>query len=326
MKISPAKYFKTLERPDILNQLFLIFITCIIIINYDKIPGSLIYIVLNIVLTLVIIFVTSKYAREKYQTPAIRHSFKVFRYWYPIITILFYFKEIYVIMISVEKNIFDAYLIYADRFIFGVNPTEVLSKISTPYLTEFLQIVYCIFYLLPVIYGLELYLWKRYEEFKYAMFLILLGFYLSFVGYLILPAVGPRFTLHDFSSLSLELPGVWLTDYIRTIINYGESIYPSEMKYAINVAQRDAFPSGHTIIIVCITYLSYKFKSKSFRFYLPYLPLLMFATVYLRYHYVIDVISGFLVAVISILISNFIFRNKNLTPEPLLSKINRELK
>lgn len=323
MKISLKKYFRTLEKPDILNQIFLAFITLVILFNYDKIPGSLIYIIVNIFLALVIVFVTGGYAREKFQTPAIHKSLKIFRYWYPILTIIFYFKEIYMIMISLQKNIFDIYLINIDKIIFGANPTEVLSKIANPYLTEFLQIIYLLFYILPVIYGLELYLWKRYEEFKYAMFLILLGFYLSFIGYLILPAVGPRFTLHDFSKLSFELPGLWLTDTIRTLINYGESIYPSEIGYAINVAQRDAFPSGHTIIIVCITYMSYKFRSKSFYFYLPYMFLMMFATIYLRYHYVIDVFSGILIGIISILIANYTFRNKNLSPE--LNRIQKNI-
>ena len=324
MVISIKKYFKELDRPDILNQIFLIFITAIILLNYNKIPNSFLFAFINIIFSFIIIFITGSYSRGKFKNPLVNNSLKIFRYWYPIFTILFYFKEIYLIMINVETRIYDDVLINIDKIIFGANPTDILMKISNPYLTEFLQIIYFLFYVSPIIFGLELYLWHRYEEFKYAMFLILLGFYLSFIGYLILPAVGPRFTLYDFSNLSNELPGVYLTEFLRKIINLGESIYPLSAANPIDVAQRDAFPSGHTIIVSCIAYLSYKFNSKSYYFYLPFLLLMIFATVYLRYHYVIDIISGLLVAFISILISNYTFRNKNLSAPTNSALSNRK--
>ena len=36
------------------------------------------------------------------------------------------------------------------------------------------------------------------------MFTCVFGFYLSYLGYFALPAVGPRYTLHDFNSLDAE--------------------------------------------------------------------------------------------------------------------------
>jgi membrane-associated phospholipid phosphatase len=223
--------------------------------------------------------------------------------------VFFCFKEIYLIMISLNHGLYDSYLINADYFIFGLNPTQYLKSFSNPFLTEILQIVYGLFYAMPVIYALELYLWHRYEELKYAMFVIFFGFYLSFIGYVMIPAIGPRFTLHDFHLMDTELPGLFIADKIRDFINFGESI-PKNIPNPQDFAQRDAFPSGHTIIIILITYLSHKIKSNSFYFYLPFSMLMIFSTVYLRYHYVVDLIGGIPVVLFTIYVANRYYRDK----------------
>lgn len=212
-------------------------------------------------------------------------------------------------MFYLKTNYYDHLLIEADRWIFSVNPTQYLMKYSSPLLTEILQIIYSLFYLMPVIYGLELYLWKRYREFKYAMFVIFFGFYLSFLIYMILPAIGPRFTLHNFQEQNTELPGLLFTDILRDVINFGESI-PSDIPNPESHAQRDAFPSGHTIIILLITFLSCKLKSNSRFFYIPYSVLMIFSTIYLQYHYVVDIIAGIMITIFTILVTNIFYKEK----------------
>lgn len=304
------KSMKFLGKHDILNQIFLLIITLIIILYSDRIPGWFYYVLINIFLSFFTVYVVLKYEKLGFSDKFYSKSLKILRFWYPLIMIFFFFKEIYIIMIKVSDVLYDDLLIKIDYAIFNSNPTQVLFGISNPYLTEFLQISYNLFYIMPVIYGLELYLWHRYREFKFATFLILLGFYLSFFGYLLLPAIGPRFTLHNFADLNTEIPGIFITETLRNIVNFGESIYPIDIPNPETIAQRDAFPSGHTIIIILITYLSAKFKSNSFCFYLPFAVIMIFSTVYLRYHYVIDIIAGFILALISILIANIVFRNE----------------
>jgi membrane-associated phospholipid phosphatase len=310
MKKNFLDNLKFLEKHDVLNQAFLYIITVIIVFNIKVIPGGVYYVLINLFLSFFTVFIVVKYEKQNFAEKHLMGFLKILRFWYPIIMVMFYFKEIYLIMINVSNFLYDDLLIKIDFLIFNSNPTQVLFGISNPYLTEFLQIIYNLFYVMPVIYGLELYLWHRYREFKFAAFLILLGFYLSFFGYLILPAIGPRFTLHNFADLNADMPGIFLTELLRDIINYGESIFPKNVPNPETIAQRDAFPSGHTIIILIITYLSAKFRSNSFYFYLPYSVLMIFSTVYLRYHYVIDLISGFIIAVISVLIALFVYKNE----------------
>ncbi len=303
-------YLKYQEANDYVNQLFIAAITFLVIINHSKIESWYLIVLLNITLSLTTGYITIIYEIKHKSHEKTSGILRILRFWYPVFTILFFFKEIYVIMIILTPVLNDTILINIDRKIFGLDPTVYLFRFSNPLLTEFLQIIYILFYLMPVIYALELYLWKRYDELKYATFLILTGFYLSFFGYLILPAIGPRFTLHSFSELNNELPGLFLTNTLRDIINFGESIYPPDIKNPEVVAQRDAFPSGHTIIITLITYCSFRLKSKSFRFYLPYSMLMIFSTVYLRYHYVIDLIAGIGISVLTIIPGEFFFRHK----------------
>src|SRR4030095_6046234 len=133
-----------------------------------------------------------------------------------------------------------------DRWIFGMNPSEYFKNYMNPFAIEFLQIIYGVFYLIPLIYAMELYFWHRYEELKYAIFVIFFGFYLSFIGYLLVPAIGPRFTIYNFQNIPYELPGIFFADKIRFLIDVGESISAKASNPEL-LAQRDAFPSGHTI-------------------------------------------------------------------------------
>jgi membrane-associated phospholipid phosphatase len=125
--------------------------------------------------------------------------------------------------------------------------------------------------------------------------MIVYGFYLSYIGYFSLPGVGPRFTLHDFSLLETELPGLFLTNALRAIINAGESI-PLIKEHAIDVVQRDVFPSGHTQLTMIVMALGFRYKLKSRWVLLGFGSLLIVATVYLRYHYVVDLVAGALLA------------------------------
>ncbi|MDQ3020034.1 MAG: phosphatase PAP2 family protein [Bacteroidota bacterium] len=299
--------FKYLDIPDITNQIFLIFISILSIIFVDNISYKFLIPLINIFLCILITYIVSHYEKKSEPDKRKRSVTRFLRFWYPVFMIFFCFKEIYVIMLSLHNVLYDQYLIEIDRFLFGVNPTEFLSNYLNPYAVEFLQIVYGLFYIMPVIYALELYLWHRYEELKYAIFVVFFGFYLSFIGYLLVPAIGPRFTIHDFQNINTELQGLFFAEKIRDFINFGESI-PGNIPNPQDFAQRDAFPSGHTIIILLITYLSNKIKSNSFYFYLPYAILMIFSTVYLQYHYVIDLISAIPFVLITIFVANKIYK------------------
>ena len=216
---------------------------------------------------------------------------RIFYDWYPAPLIFFSFKEIYVMIQSLGRPDFDQVLITIDHWLFGVNPTVWLQQFAMPWITEVLQIAYASFYILMITTGLEPYLRKEHDKFSFIMFTFLYGFFLSYVGYLFVPGIGPRFTLHNFTTLNNDLPGLFCTDALRDFINAGESI-PRGVVNAAALAQRDVFPSGHTEMTLLVMYLAAKFRLKSRYVLYVFGTLLIIATVYLRYHYVIDVIAG----------------------------------
>ena len=307
--------YSRLEIPDVTNEIFLIILSIISLAFLDEYPDRFLIPIVNFVLIILITFIVNKYESKPDSEKRKPSLSRLLRFWYPVVMIFFCFKEIYVLMLGLRPGVLmDDVLINIDHALFGFHPTVEIAGIASPLLTEFFQLIYSLFYFMPIIFALELYLWHRYEEMKYAMFIILFGFYLSFIGYLLVPAIGPRFTLHDFHSLDMELPGLYISQFVRGVINFVESIPPG-VSNPQDYAQRDAFPSGHTIIIMLIAYLSWRIKSNSFYFYFPFAILMIFSTVYLRYHYVIDLAGGIPVVVITILLANYLFKKKEIYNE-----------
>ncbi len=278
-------FLLSLNATDIIVITFCVLLSLLNLIFINRIEYWYLNILINVIIVISIIFIVINIKKDK---NTIWHQL---HYWYLVPLIFVFFKELYLMVDPIRGVIYDDILIAIDRFILGVDPTVELYKISNPYLTELLQIVYATFFFLPVILGLEFILSNRVNDLDYSAFIIVYGFILSFIGYLLVPAIGPRFTLHDFASNNLEMPGVFITDFLREIVNSGESI-PSGTLNPEKIVQRDVFPSGHTQMTLLVMFLSFKFNSRVKYFFLINGTLLIFATVYLRYHYIIDLIGG----------------------------------
>lgn len=309
------KFIKYLAPADIVTQsMFLILAGIFIYFNF-RIQFWYAYAVIDIFLIWVIARIVYKYelvASEKGDNNIPQSSsIKIARYWYGVAAILYIFKQVYIIGYALKPVDWDPVFMRMDFAMFGLNPTQWIYKYNNPFLTEFLQVIYVYYYPMIVVFGLELYLWHRYREFKYTIFILFLSFFTSYILYLLFPANGPRFHLHDFYAISNELPGIFLTEPIRAFLNFGESIPPGVLNPQ-DYVQRDAMPSLHTITAFLIMYLSWKFRSKSFYFYLPYFFCMVLATVYLRYHYVVDIFGGLIMCVFTIFAGYVLFRKQQI--------------
>ena len=116
------------------------------------------------------------------------------------------------------------------------------------------------------------------RDFDLAVFVLLLVWYLSFIGYMLFPAIGPRYTLAHLQSVPLN--GNFIGDSVSHLINLVEG------------NQRDCMPSGHTAIALIVLFLSYRYARLLFYLFCPIVAALILSTVYLRYHYVIDLFAG----------------------------------
>ena len=197
-------------------------------------------------------------------------------------------------MIQYLRSDIDSYLIQIDLFLFGVHPTVWMEQWINPWFTDLMSLAYISYYFLPVILAVTLYLKGRREEFHQTMFIFTFGYYISFIGYILFPAIGPRFTLAHLQTISLE--GSFFTDLVRDLLN------------TIEHNKRDCMPSGHTQIALMVLFLARRHEKTIFTIFFPIVCGLVLSTVYLRYHYVIDLIAGAVLAVGCILIAPQLYK------------------
>jgi membrane-associated phospholipid phosphatase len=270
---------------DFISIVFLSFLTLLNIVFASRVVVWKELVLINVTVIAVIYALATLAHTRKNRLLLATHR------WYCYLLVIVVFKEIYQMIHRINPTDYDYIFIAVDHWMFGVNPTQWLYQFSHPLITEILQSAYFSYYLIFILVGVEIY--RRYpiDKFDHAAFLIVYGFYLSYLGYFLLPAVGPRFTLHNFATLDQDLPGIFFTHIFREIINAGESISTMQT-HPVDVVQRDAFPSGHTQLTLVCTYLAFHYRLRSRWFISILAALLIFGTVYLRYHYVVDLIGG----------------------------------
>jgi len=201
--------------------------------------------------------------------------------------------------IWIRHRYFDDLLIRIDYALFGVHPTVWMERFIHPALTNFLQLAYISYYLIPISLGIVLALRKKQNHFDKAVFGIVFCFYLSYIGYLLFPAIGPRFTLAHLQRAGFQ--GSPMAVAIQNALNRLEK------------TKTDAFPSGHTAVALMTLYYAWKCREKVlFWILLPVVSAMMLSTVYLRYHYVIDVIAGLLLTSVTIYLAPLVY--KGLSP------------
>ncbi len=286
------RFLRPLHPGDVTTIIFLTILTVLILVFHSRIPNAGTLAAVNTAASAAVLLYC-RYADNR------SGLLRIVRDFYMVPGILLVFKEMYILVPSINPAEYDHLLAQIDRAIFGVNPTQWLYAFSHPLVTEILQIAYSLFYFLLVIIGVDLYANRDKGNFEHGFFAIVYGFYISYLGYLLLPAVGPRFTLHDFARLPEELPGLFLTSPLRTLINLGESI-PDGTPNPMALVQRDAFPSGHAMMTLVIMYLAGKFRARTRWFLWISGVLLIIGTVYLRYHYVIDLVAGAILMVFTV--------------------------
>ncbi|MCU0454549.1 MAG: phosphatase PAP2 family protein [Bacteroidetes bacterium] len=277
---------RTLLTPlDVVSIGFLAFLMALCLIFSARVEHWALLVVVDLAVMAAIIGLA--WMAERRPLSVWRHVHR----WYCYPIVLGVFKQLYFMVRPIHPVDYDQVFIAIDRWMFGTDPTVWMYQFAHPVLTEVLQTAYFSYYLLFIIVGVQIY--RRYpvREFDHAAFLIVFGFYLSYLGYFLMPAIGPRFTLHDFHTLNTELPGLLNTEWMRDFINAGESL-PKGHPDPASVVQRDVFPSGHTQMTLLCVLLAFRYNLPAKWIVAVLATFLIVATVYLRYHYVVDLLGG----------------------------------
>ena len=222
----------------------------------------------------VVVFLTQRYEK-------LPKALRIAVDFYPAAFIAFVYESLGVLIAAARGRARDDLLIAADRTILGNDVTVLLQPYVRPGLAALLYLFYSTYYFLPIVLGATL--WRKGPaEARRFIFTLTICFYVSYAGYFTVPAYGPRTALADRHTVPLD------THPIAAAIN--RTI--NELEHT----KLDAFPSGHTMITVAVLIVAWKRARKQFWWMLPVGSLLVFSTMYCRYHYLVDVIAGLVLA------------------------------
>lgn len=211
-----------------------------------------------------------------------RPLFKIVRDWFPFFLLCACYYSLYGnLILRINPHVVDPALAKMDGWILGNQAAILLEPLIHPWLTNFLNAVY--FSHLFFFPGVALYFYLIGEEAAFRR--IMMGFLtimiMGVITYLILPAAGPeKFLAYDFTR---NLRGGALSHSVDYIINVGRDSY-------------DCFPSLHVGIPLLLSFYLRDYRRKWFLPAFLYVLIMAFATLYLRYHYFVDVLAAFLYA------------------------------
>jgi len=211
--------------------------------------------------------------------------------WLPFILCLWVYENLHDLTSWIRPDTVDASLARADAWLFGVQPTLWLQRWITPLLDDYLALAYMMYFVFSPLLAGWLYLRGHVAEFKEFQLALLIAFYVGFLGYIAVPAVGPQLILKD--QYTTPLTGAIFYYRIKHVVLNLQS-FP-----------RDCFPSMHTAASSVTLFFAWRARRRLPwpRLTLPVATILTaslwFSTVYLRYHWAVDVIAGWVVTLIA---------------------------
>lgn len=170
----------------------------------------------------------------------------------------------------------DRELCALDRAILGETPAVLWQYYARPWLTDLFSAAYLSY--LVYLHAALIYAFRAPIASLHRLAAPLFNAYAAgLLGYLLVPAVGPAAALPD--AFAAPLTGGVLTWINDGVVARGSSLY-------------DVFPSLH-VLITCVL-LDHDRHAAPWRFRLMLLPagLLFASTLYLRYHYAVDLAAG----------------------------------
>jgi membrane-associated phospholipid phosphatase len=224
----------------------------------------------------------------------LRPFLRVVRDWFPFLLIPVMYWSLWgdVTHFLVHQDR-DAVLIAWDQRLFHCQPSLALQRFVTPSLTAWMEFAYSSHIFLTFLVPCFVYLRRSERDFRQMMIgMVTLSFF-GFVGYTLMPAVGPMYALKSQFTVPLYQP--------YELIQRGKDF----MDFAR--VRRDVFPSMHVAFSFMVWLYAYRNSRRLFWLMSPLVLSLWISTVYLRYHYLVDCVAGFLLVLLCLMLADWLF-------------------
>jgi hypothetical protein len=199
----------------------------------------------------------------------------------------------------------DAYVLDAEQFVFGVQPTLWLQHIMSPALTEWLLFSYVIYIpMYPILSGI-IYFLRGEPAMEDYFFTLGLTNVLCDIGFILFPVAGPIPTIGHLYSVPLTgYVFTYLGEFMRSHVHYiGGTI-----------------PSPHAAAATVMWLMAYRYHRPSFYVITPIVLSLYVSTFYGRYHYVTDAIVGIAAAFFALQLVPVVIKGWNHVAESMRGK------
>lgn len=196
---------------------------------------------------------------------------------FPVVTVVAVFMLLEPVIVGLNPRRYDAWFAAFDaRWFPALLPRWRNAFGRAPAFTDLVYLAYVSYYALPIRVALA---GRRRGAAAYeaTVFPILVAFYASFAGYLLFPTSGPRLGDADAARL---VGGGEVAELVRTFLHVAER------------TQLDAFPSGHTAIAVVSAAAGARLSPRHAPALLTWAGAIVFSTVYIHVHYLVDVVAG----------------------------------
>ena len=217
------------------------------------------------------------------------------RHWYPHLFFLFCFEEMGRLVHLVNPGWEDAKLIAFDRSLTGVNPSLWFEHLAHPPLTEFMQFAYFTYFIYLLILGGILYYQRDFESYWAVMTYSAAGYVIGYVIAVLFPVQSPWFT--QAGQWHGELVGGPFTALINLIEKYGR-------------VHGAAFPSQHVAGAIAALLGAWRHRRWLFWVFLPFVACMCVSTVYVRNHYVADVLGGMVTGTIGYVLGSWVMKER----------------
>jgi len=224
-----------------------------------------------------------------YQTES--RGFQIIRDFAPFLFVLVIYYNLQDAIFIIHPHDIHHTLVDLDGKLFGVQPTVWLEQYYHPRLTDWFAFSYLNYYVMTPILLALLYLKKENENFRVVMLTMMISYFIGFISYVIFPASSPYLVIPALYKIDIWKDTSFISWITYTIVD----LSPHRV--------RDAFPSMHNAIVLLTMIMAWRFHRKFFWIQLPLAISLPFATVYLRYHYVVDIIAALPVIAIALYLS-----------------------
>ncbi len=297
---------------DYLTQGYLLLVALLVLVFHgDQVPAWPFYLAGHAVLMGII------HALIRTDLRSSNRVLELLRHFYPFLLFSFMYKETVLLDSMFFQHHFDPVFLSLDRWIFGFQPSLVLMhRLPFPWVRETLYFSYFCYYLMIPGVGLALFSRDR-ETFMRYVTVVSVVFYCCYLTYIFLPVIGPRAIVEDIPDFTRDV-SFYVSHYdISTPAVIQGGIFFRIMGYIYeNVEQAGgaAFPSSHVAVALATLFFSWQFLKRFRWIHLLFVVLLMTATVYCRYHYVVDVFAGIATALVLVPIGDKLYAELETVP------------